>query len=64
VKFTNSKAARRRDENRTGWKRASALAAANTPVSTDKPAELGGKKYTCTHQIEIKGTEQEIDLDE
>ncbi len=63
VKFTNSKGGAAA-EMKTGLDGSAqgALAAGKYTVSTDKPAELGGKKYTWHTQIEIKGTEQEIDL--
>ena len=40
----------------------SSLAAGKYTVSTEKPAELGGKKYSWHIQVELKGAEQEIDL--
>ncbi len=63
MKFTNSKGGAAA-EMKTGLDGSAqgALAAGKYTVSTDKPAELGGKKYTWHTQIEIKGTEQEIDL--
>src|ERR1700755_2153713 len=63
VKFTNSKGGPAA-EMKTGLDGSAqgALAAGKYTVSTDKPAELGGKKYTWRTQVEIKGSEQEIDL--
>src|SRR5438128_1151702 len=63
VKFTNSKGDQAA-EMKTGLDGSAQgeLAGGKYTVSTEKAAELGGKKYTWRTQVEIKGSEQEIDL--